>query len=239
MVMDWLRSAYTVPMVFRVGDDPILVKWRRALPEALPFPDFHVFGSANWDERACKAGDLGEQPGQRVWTTGKVVTDPSGQNIGTQPRRWYQEGLTPGEQGALFNADCQCVDCLVSNPVYWNGSFVPDRIKMTYFQSGSPFCGIGFQTAILTRVLGRSTWYFEKLRPNLCYYWHQAELDRTGTNVGDWSLVSSWRSFVTSIGPQTLTLVAHSTSPFHMTFFTPAYQTAYWTSPVTVQLEPA
>lgn len=235
--MDYLRSAYDTKMVFRTGDNPVSIRWRRAVPKARVFPDYHSFSSANWDERECKAGELGEQPGPRPWSNGKQQDNPSGQVIGCQPLRWFKDGLTTGENGALFDSSCVVPCCLEANPDYWNGFFVPDRIKVTMFQSGSPFCAIGFDQTVLTRVPGRSVWYFEKLHPNLCYYWKQIELVRNGGLVTSWRLDASYRSLVSSIPTNTASLLTFTSSPFHMTFFFPAFKTSFWTTPITAVLD--
>jgi hypothetical protein len=234
--MDYLRSCYTVPMVFRVGDIPLSVKWRWALPVAKVFPGPHNFASANWDDGFCPAGRVGEQAGPRVWSNGKENPLVSGQVLGASPVRWFQEGLLPGEAGSLFTTDCRDARCSEANPSYWNGSLVPDRIKVVLHQSGSPFCGINGLTYVLGRIPGRSSWYREKLRPNLCYYWHQFELERTGTLVNNWILKIDLRSLVSFVTPNIGVLVAFTTTPFGMQFFFPSFQTSYWTSPVTAQL---
>lgn len=234
--MDYLRSAYEVDMVFRTGDTPLSVRWRKASPGALVFPDWHSYFSANWDERECKAGDIGEQPGNRPWSNGKIQDVPNGSVIGCEPLEWFKTGLAVSENGATFT-NCLVACCGLSSEAYWNGDPVPDRIRFTYFHSGSPTCSIAFQTGVMTRREGKSVWYYEKRTLiSTCYYVHRIRLERTGPNPSDWNLRSEWQTLPFGAPINSAGLTFGTSSPFFMSFFFPAYVTSYWSMPVTVTL---
>lgn len=236
--MDFLRSAYDVPMCFRDGDAPLQVRWRRALPVAKVFPVAHKFFSANWDGRFTPGGGIGEQPGPRPWRNGAVGENPSGQVIGCQPTRWWILGLDPGELGPTFDHNCQVPCCLEANPEYWNGSLVPDRIKLTTYANPLLIPTIDGFTCVLKRTPGRSEWHFEALNPSIWFYWIQADLNRTGPNPGDWSLRVSFRTILFNLPDNFAVPFTWTSSPFHMEFAFPAFQTAYWSSLVFMNLDP-
>jgi len=72
---DWLRSGYTVPMLFDTTADPVIVEWYKAKDGQPWAPNYNRFVSDNWINRESAAGELGEQPGPRPWANGKDTQD--------------------------------------------------------------------------------------------------------------------------------------------------------------------
>jgi hypothetical protein len=122
--MDYLRSCYTVDMVFRDGDDPVKVQWYFT-DDAKAFPAWHAFGSANWMSKEVVSGDLGEQPGPRAWVNGNP---PINAGVGDQKaiacaetrEEWFRTGLPIDEDGGPWDAnglplccteELPCCDC--------------------------------------------------------------------------------------------------------------------------------
>jgi len=122
--MDWLRSCYRVPMIFREGDEPVMVRWYFTDEDANCFQGNHVFGSQNWrNERIDQA--IGEQIGPRLWVNGSKPTngydgnDDSVECYGGVPVERWETGLDMGEEsgpyGTNFIPEC-CVACEVCPP---------------------------------------------------------------------------------------------------------------------------
>jgi len=236
--MDFLRSAYDVPMIFRTGDPPIMVRWRRADPGALAFPGPHVFESKNWQERFCVAGDLGEQPGARPWSNGKAAGDTQGTIEGCQPIRWFQTGLQPGETGATFGPDCKVACCRVTPMSYWNGNTVPDRIKVSLSMSPGATCDVDGMTFTIKRVPGKSSWHGEGVLFGVCYQYYEITLDRTGPTAVDWIIYVNLRTLGHLLPPNAVSTPVYTFSPFAMTFSTSFFSTLWFTGPVDIILTP-
>jgi len=115
--MDYLRSCYQTTMVFRTGDDPVVVEWYFVEPHALPFPGWSRFGSANWKNRDCTAGDLGEQPGPRNWTDGSFpqggfIGDRNSQSCAASRASWWVDGIPSGDGYGPFDANGVPLCCI-------------------------------------------------------------------------------------------------------------------------------
>lgn len=128
--MDWVRSCYTVPMVMRVGDPAVLVKWYFADDDAKVLEAWTPFRSSNWAPGEDDVDDLGEQPGPRGWANGKKPAngwtgDANSQACAESHADWWEDGLGVGEDTGPFYSpgvpDCcfdgppppemPCVDC--------------------------------------------------------------------------------------------------------------------------------
>lgn len=120
--MDWLRSGYTVPMLFNVDGDPQNVQWYKCDPEALAFPGYHAFPSANWSNRDSDLGELGEQPGGRPWVrhspgpAARGNGSVSGASCVVMHPTWWTDGLPVGDTMGPRNAnglpDCCIGSCI-------------------------------------------------------------------------------------------------------------------------------
>lgn len=108
-------------MVFRVGDDPIKVRWYFVDCDHENMPLWTPFSSANWVSRVCEAGALGEQPGARPWANG---SPPANAGDGNQLAvecvnehvDWWTNGLGVGESSGPYlpsglPACCTCAIC--------------------------------------------------------------------------------------------------------------------------------
>jgi len=107
--MDYLRSCYTVDMVFRDGDPPRKVQWYFT-DDAKAWPFMHAFASANWVSKEVVSGDLGEQPGPRVWVNGsRPINAGAGDDKAVEcaglRKEWFQTGLPIGEDGGPWDVD--------------------------------------------------------------------------------------------------------------------------------------
>ena len=70
MIVDFIRSCYTVDMILRRGDLPVRVRWYRAPDGAEVFPGPHLYSSTNWEEEGEGVADVGEVPGTQKWDSG-------------------------------------------------------------------------------------------------------------------------------------------------------------------------
>jgi len=96
MVVDLIRSCYTVPMCFRDGDPAVPVKWFFTAPEAKYFPGLNSFYSRNWEDESEKFDEIGEQPGNRRWNNGQRPALATGQHLCDDPLL-FRFGLAPGQ----------------------------------------------------------------------------------------------------------------------------------------------
>jgi len=90
-------------MVFRVGDDPIKVRWYFVDCDHNNMPLWTPFASANWVSRVSEAGQLGEQPGPRTWVNGAPPANAgNGDEVGvlcvTEHEDWWTNGIGAGEE---------------------------------------------------------------------------------------------------------------------------------------------
>ena len=122
LIVDWIRSAYRVAMVCRIGDPAVLVDWYFCDPGAKPMDVWSSFRSRNWDGRDATAGQLGEQPGVRPWKNGKkpkngYTGDANSQNCIRYHADWWKDGLGAGEETGPFNANGVPLCCVNGPPV--------------------------------------------------------------------------------------------------------------------------
>jgi hypothetical protein len=70
--MDFLRSAYSTKVHFKLGDPrESTITWYKAPAGAEDFPEHHYFGSLNYSDRVGGTNPVGEIPGQpRPWSNG-------------------------------------------------------------------------------------------------------------------------------------------------------------------------
>lgn len=113
--MDWLRSCYTVPMVFNETIGPVLVDWYWCDEDAKCFPVPHAFGSQNWWQKKM-AAPIGEQAGPRNWRDGSKPDNGSdGQALdsclGGADESWWIEGIPDDEETGPYDDDCVPVCC--------------------------------------------------------------------------------------------------------------------------------
>jgi hypothetical protein len=71
MIVDAVRSCYSVNMIFAPGGPPVLVDWFFTEPKAEVFTGPNLFNSRNWEDDRGQVFDLGEQPGTRPWRNGQ------------------------------------------------------------------------------------------------------------------------------------------------------------------------
>jgi len=119
LVMDWMRSAYDVRMVFETDGDPFSVKWFKAIGGAKTFPGFHAFPSSNWNSRQVDDGDLGEQPGTFVWRDGSVPSnagpaDATAVQCATIRATQWTDGLQAGPPFGPYDADGVPLCCVTA-----------------------------------------------------------------------------------------------------------------------------
>jgi len=123
--MDWLRSCYRVPMIFRDGDEPVMVRWYFCDEDAECFPHEHVFGSQNW-EREKTDRTIGEQAGPRTWVDGET---PENGDDGQEaehcfdPAEWWTDGIPDGEETGPYWDDftskcCNPCNCVLPDILY-------------------------------------------------------------------------------------------------------------------------
>lgn len=110
-------------MVFREGDSPLRVKWFFADENAAAFPGWHSFGSANWVNRECEAGAIGEQPGTRTWRNGSKPTNGGTGNLfavqcASQVNpSWWITGIPAGEESGPYETNGLPTCCVDGPPV--------------------------------------------------------------------------------------------------------------------------
>lgn len=113
--MDFMRSCYTVPMIFRTDDPPLNAAWYFVDCDHEAFPAWHAFGSRNWESRIAETGAIGEQPGARPW----------------------RNGSRPINAG---DGDAQAVECAEVEPTYWTNG-IPSSVETgPYDANGLPTC---------------------------------------------------------------------------------------------------
>lgn len=116
-------------MVFRVGDPAIRVRWVFSKEGALRFPEWHAFPSANWDERFCVPGPLGEQPGVRPWRNGSGVVAP-GTSLGDCGNQgWFLTGIPDGQEAPPLGPDGIPVCC---SETPFDCFALPDTLTLTF-----------------------------------------------------------------------------------------------------------
>jgi len=181
--MDWLRSCYRAPCIFREGDSELPIQWYFCEPDAKPFPDFHAFPSANWLGNGWGLAELGEQPGTRPWKNGATFPscgpgNANGVDCVSHHIDWWQNGLGPGDETGPFLPNgypvcCEDGPCTCLADRY---NFLPATITIT---SGS--CS-GLQLSVLLQRtdVDQCTW------------------EGTGTSAGgDFSLRITYNGFDT------------------------------------------
>jgi len=127
--MDWLRSCYRVPMIFRDGDEPVMVRWYFCDEDAECFPYEHVFGSQNW-EREKTDRTIGEQAGPRTWVDGeRPENGDDGQDAQHcfDPAEWWTDGIPDGEETGPYwdnftSKCCNPCNCEPPDILYWRVS---------------------------------------------------------------------------------------------------------------------
>lgn len=152
--MDWLRSCYSVPVLFREGDEPIVVQWYFCEENANAFPYFHSFPSLNWLGNGWHGADIGERANPRPWKNG---TEVFGSGVGNQfaiecarllPVTW-RDGLTDGQETGPY-APNGLPECCVDGPPpppdpcesSWSCGDLPDILVATVVSAtGTFFCG--------------------------------------------------------------------------------------------------
>ena len=177
---DWLRSCYTVPMLFDVTGSPINVVWYFVPPGTNFAPKGNQFVSGNWVSREVEAGDLGEQPGPRPWRNGSNPVNyppPSGDPCSLDVK--LQNGLDPGETTGPWTGrklDCCSTpfDCLtlpstlhveitdLSGCGGIVGGFDIFTVAACVWQGGTPLFTLGYSMGAWFRFLncsgGDPTW---------------------------------------------------------------------------------
>jgi hypothetical protein len=115
MVMDMLRSAYTVTMKLLNGDDhsPVAVRWFRADPGARFFPGPTPFRSLNWEDPK-QIRELGEQSLARPWVVGENSEGYRGRNFCGDLQAWHTGGVSGVDPDITTDAEGRCPDCLVA-----------------------------------------------------------------------------------------------------------------------------
>jgi len=109
-------------MLFEIGGTPIPVRWYRATPSALAFPEPHAFFSRDWEDD--KGNDrIGEQrPPRGQWDAGMRPAALKGDGLFQGTIEKFQEGVSPGEINeavlscALEPAPCVCGDGPFDSP---------------------------------------------------------------------------------------------------------------------------
>jgi hypothetical protein len=91
-----VRSCYTVPMRFKDGDAPVMVRWFFVDRGAKYFPGLNSFYSRNWEDASEKFDEIGEQPGNRRWVNGQRPALALGQRLCDDPLL-FRFGLAPGQ----------------------------------------------------------------------------------------------------------------------------------------------
>jgi len=142
--MDWIRSAYVVPMIFRVGDDPVLVRWYFAAEDAKCFPQPHAFFSQNWGPGPEWNGIVGEQSTKRIWRNGSTPSNGANGSAFdvcfTDHPDWWLDGIPAGQESGPYNEDflpeC-CVPCEFCPPGTGNQQV---RVDVCDTDSGSGQC---------------------------------------------------------------------------------------------------
>jgi hypothetical protein len=200
------------------------------------FPGWNKYASANWDERECTAGELGEQPGARPWSDGKPAGRPIGNLEGCSPLSWWERGLGPTEIGNFTYPACYPTCCEGDTREYWGGSPVPDRILVQWASSGAPFCPLVLYPRIMHRIEGRSEWAFEFYGADLCYVFMILYLQRIGPLDTDWAFSVYLSAPLINIYPNFGTLVSFTKVPFRMQFLFFPFTGPYWTAPVLATL---
>jgi len=119
--MDWARSCYKSPVVFRVGDDALQVQWYFASENANAFPLFHAFGSLNWLGNGWTGTDIGEQPGPRPWQNGAAPINSGAGDLFAQQcaellHTAWQSGLADGQETGPYNDLGQPLCCVDGPP---------------------------------------------------------------------------------------------------------------------------
>jgi hypothetical protein len=95
MIVDALRSCYTVGMRFSDTLPIIPVRWFFADKRAKFFPGPNAFYSRNWEDKSDRFDQLGEQPGPRPWANGIRPGLALGQRL-CDPPLIFLVGLAPG-----------------------------------------------------------------------------------------------------------------------------------------------
>jgi len=156
MIMDYVRSFYTSNMIFRTGDPPVLVTWKPAAPDAIPFPFPHNFGSSNWNERNYQAGDIGEQDIVTPWIE-PMPSDRSGRICACPvPVSWWTSGIPTGQQTPITDANGVPLCCSGPVPVIVNGYTIPDMLTLSF--DGSVCPQLSGVVAVLNRLPGQGAW---------------------------------------------------------------------------------
>jgi len=119
-------------MIFEPGGDPVEVQWYFADDPQPWLPQGNQFVSANWVSRDTEAGDLGEQPGPRVWANGADVKGyPVQVGDGCVLDADFVTGLSPGDTTGPWDSQSKLACCVES---CFN---VPDNLTVTLTDTGS------------------------------------------------------------------------------------------------------
>jgi hypothetical protein len=81
-----------VGMKFTLGGPTVQVRWFRCLPGALPLPTSNLFFSRNWEDKADRFDELGEQSGPRPWSRGVSLPFAFGKHLCDQVE-WFSQGV--------------------------------------------------------------------------------------------------------------------------------------------------
>jgi len=122
-------------MIFREGDEPIMVRWYFADEDAECFPFGHAFGSQNW-ERGKFDAMIGEQKTPRIWVNGEKPTNGSNGAATTKAcmegdqETWWTEGIPEGEESGPYDEDfipvcCQTCNCVLPDSLNIQIEFNP------------------------------------------------------------------------------------------------------------------
>lgn len=212
--MDWIRSCYKAPMVFREGDEPLQGQWYFCEEDASAFPYFHAFGSLNWLGNGWAGGDIGERPGPRPWQSGaKPVSGGDGDANAVECAEfhsdWWTAGLGEGEESGPYDSN-GLPECCLTGPCTCHANryaFIPCTITVV---SGS--CS-GLQLSlILSRDSDTQCTWFGTGSSDLGDYSIRVTYDGSG----NWSL-DAWtcsdESAIVVSGPGTACPVGTVTWP--------------------------
>jgi microcystin-dependent protein len=106
MVMDYLRNGCVKAIRPFVGSsDTIAVRWFKAAPGALEFPEPHAFASSVWEELYGYEPPIGELKPILSWAAKLGPSAPGRQFCGKL--EWFQTGIPPE---ARNGTPCNCVE---------------------------------------------------------------------------------------------------------------------------------
>ena len=139
LVVDWGRSCYRVAVVCREGDPAYLVDWYWADEDAKVLELWTPFRSRNWEERFSEEGQLGEQPGLRIWRSGKKPANGFTGNANAfscaeYHSDWWEDGLGDGEEVGPFDDSGVPLCCITgppTPPIDLCGCTTAQKIKLT------------------------------------------------------------------------------------------------------------